>query len=41
MVCGMLVWCSLCVNECMLTVYNALFMSNITVIVHPAGLVEA
>ena len=33
MVCGMCVWCSLCVNVCMLTVYNTLLMCNATVIV--------
>ena len=33
MVCGKLDWCSLCVNVCMLTVSNALFMSSATVIV--------
>ena len=28
MVCGMLVWCSLCVSDCMLTVSNNLLMSS-------------
>ena len=36
MVCGMFVWCSLCVS--MLTVSNALFMPSATVIVHSCGL---
>ena len=37
-VCGMFVWCSLCVNMCMLTVSNALLMSSATVIVRSGGL---
>ena len=28
MVCGMFVWCSLCVSLCMFTVSNALLMSS-------------
>ena len=36
MVCGMCVWCSLCVS--MLTVSNALLMSGATVIVRSGGL---
>ena len=38
MVCGMFVWCSLCVSVCMLTVSNALLMSSATVIVRSGGL---
>ena len=38
MVCGMFVWCSLCVSVCILTVMNALFMSSATVIVRSGGL---
>ena len=38
MVCGMFVWCSLCVSVCMFTVLNALPMSSVTVIVHSGGL---
>ena len=38
MVCGMFVWCSLCVSVYMLTVSNALLMSSATVIVHSGGL---
>ena len=38
MVCGMFIWCSLCVNVCMLTVSNALHMSSATVIVGSGGL---
>ena len=38
MVCGMLVWCTLCVNVCMLTMSNALLMSSATVIVCYGGL---
>ena len=37
-VCGMFVWCSLCVSVCMLTVSNALLMSSATVIVRSDGL---
>ena len=37
MVCGMFVWCSLCVSVCMLTVPNALLMSSVTVIVRSGG----
>ena len=33
MVCGMFVWCSLCVSVCILTVSNALLLSNVTAIV--------
>ena len=33
MVCGMFVWCSLCVSVFMLTASNALLMSSATVIV--------
>ena len=33
MVCGMFVWCSLCVGVCMFTVSNALLMSSATMIV--------
>ena len=36
--CGMFVWCSLCVSVCMLTVSNALFMSSATVIASSGGL---
>ena len=36
MVCGMFIWCSLCV--CMLTVSNGLLMSSATVIVRSGGL---
>ena len=38
MVCGMFVWCSLCVSVCMLTVSSALLMSSATVIVRSGGL---
>ena len=38
MVCGMFVWCSLCVSVCMLTVSNALLMCSATVIVRSGGL---
>ena len=38
MVCGMFVWCSLCVSVCMLTVSNALLMFSDTVIVCSDGL---
>ena len=38
MVCGMFVWCSLCVSVCMFTVSNAFPMSNATVIVRSGGL---
>ena len=38
MVCGMFVWCSLCVSVCMLTVSNALLMSSPNVIVRSCGL---
>ena len=38
MVCGMFVWCSLCVRVCMLTVSNALLMSSATVSVRSGGL---
>ena len=38
MVCGMFVWCSLCMSVCMLTVSNALLMSSATVIVRSGGL---
>ena len=38
MVCGMFVWCSLCVTVCMLNVSNVLLMSSATVIVHSVGL---
>ena len=38
MVCGMFVWCSLCVRVCMLTVSNVLLMSGATVIVRSGGL---
>ena len=42
MVCVMFVWCSLCVSVCMLTVSNALPMSNATVVVRSGVfLVEA
>ena len=34
--CGMFVWCSLCVNVCIFTVSNALLISSATVIV-PSG----
>ena len=36
MVCGMFVWCSVCV--CMLTVSNVLLMSSATMIVRSGGL---
>ena len=32
MVCGMFVWCSLCVSVCLFTRYNALLMSGATVL---------
>ena len=38
MVCGMFVWCSLCVSVCIFTVANALLMSSATVIVRSGGL---
>ena len=38
MVCGMFVWCSLCVGVCILTESNALLMSSATVIVRSGGL---
>ena len=38
MVCGMFVWCSLCVSVCMLTVSNILQMSSATAIVCSCGL---
>ena len=38
MVCGMFVWCSVCVRVCLLTVLNALPMSSATVIVRSGGL---
>ena len=38
MVCGVLVWCSFCASECMLTVSNALVMSNTIVIARSVGL---
>ena len=38
MVCGMFVWCSLCVSVCMLTLSNALLRSSATVIVRCCGL---
>ena len=38
MVCGMFVWCSLCVSVCMLTVSNALLISSDTVIVRSGDL---
>ena len=38
MVCGMFVWCSLCVSVCMLTVSNDLLLSSATVIVLSSGL---
>ena len=38
MVCGMFVWCSLCVNVCMLVASNALLISSAIVIVHSGGL---
>ena len=41
MVCGMFVWCSLCVSVCILcilTVSNVLLMSSATVIVSSGGL---
>ena len=34
----MFVWCSLCVNVCMLTVSNVLLMASATVIVRSGGL---
>ena len=37
-VCGMFVWCSLCVSMCMLTASNVLIMSSATVIVRSGGL---
>ena len=33
MVCGMFVWCSVCVGVCMLTVLNVFLISSATVIV--------
>ena len=38
MVCGMFVWCSLCVSVCIFTVSNTLLMSSATVIVRSGGL---
>ena len=38
MVCGLIVWCRLCVSVCMLTVSNAVLMSSATVIVRSGGL---
>ena len=38
MVCGMFVWCSLCVSVCILTVSNAFLMSSATMIVRSGGL---
>ena len=38
MVCGMFVWCSLCVSVYMLTVSNGLLMSSATVSVRSGGL---
>ena len=38
MMCGMFVWCSLCMTVCMLTVSNVLLMSSATVIVRAGGL---
>ena len=38
MVCGMFVWCSLCVSMCILTVLNALLMSSANVIVRSSSL---
>ena len=38
MVCGMFVWCSLCVSVCLLTVSNILLMSSATVILRSGGL---
>ena len=38
MVCGMFVWCSLCVSVCKLTVSNALLTSSATVIVRSGDL---
>ena len=38
MVCGIFVWCSLCVSVCIFNVYNALLMSSATVIVRSGGL---
>ena len=38
MVCGMCVWCSICVSVCMLTVSNTLLKSSATVIVRSGGL---
>ena len=38
MVCGMFVWCSLCVSVCTLTVSNALPMSSANRIVRSGGL---
>ena len=40
MVSGMFVWCSLCVNVCMLTVSNVLLMSSATVIVRSGSLLR-
>ena len=37
-VCGMFVWCGLCVSVCMVSVLNVLFMSSVTVIVWSGGL---
>ena len=37
-VCGLFVWCRLCVSVCMSTVPNALLMSSATVIVRSGGL---
>ena len=38
MVCGMFVWCSLCVSVCMFTVSNYFLVSTATVIVRSGGL---
>ena len=38
MVCGMFVWCNLCVSVCMFTVSNALLTSSATAIVRSGGL---
>ena len=38
MVCGMFIWCSLCVSVCMFTVSNDLLMTSATVIVRSGGL---
>ena len=38
MMCGMFVWCSLCVNMCMLTVVNVFLVSSATALVCSGGL---